>query len=227
MAKLRDIAAGTRAVRHVTLPLVNVRSDLLPDLPELAEARAADRQHSGQSDAPGDCVVGLRVLTGDEYALVLERARQFATARGSADPKPGDPLYDYGEMVHRVVLAAVDPDSDPTNPEPFFASTDELMGSPHVGRDGIILLAEQHETWQDLCSPRSLTLSTGQLIEFVGKVAAADTPGDFFEQLRPGTLWIFLRILVVLLRSSPTHKWLFGSTSESDTTSSSSPASEP
>src|SRR5688572_14057525 len=178
--KLRDIAKGTRAIRRVKLPLVNIRCDLLPDLPELAEQRAADKAaieaaQPGQASpvAPDATVeVGLRVLTGEETAEVLQKAAEFARERGSTDPKPGDPLYDFGEMVHRVVIAAVDPESDPTKPEKFFASVEELLSSPHVGRDGIVLLAEQHETWQDLCSPQALKLSPDELIGFVVKAAA-------------------------------------------------------
>jgi len=226
--KLRDVAKGTRAVRRVTLPLVNVPCDLLPDLPELAEQRARDREawkaeRSDQQPPDASVEVGLRVLNGDETVDVLERAREFAQARGSKDPKSGDPLYDFGEMVHRVVIAAVDPDSDPRNPEPFFASAEELLGSPHIGRDGIILLAEQQETWQDACSPQANNVTPGQLIEMIGRIATAET-SDFFEQLRPGMRWICMRTLAALYLSSQTDRLSSGSTTEPATTSGSSKA---
>ncbi len=219
MAKLKDIAAGTRAVRRVPLPRVNLRCPLLPDLPELAAQREAD--HAAHKDSPGPDAqidVGLRVLLGNEYSAVLEGARDYATARGSKDPKPGDPLYDYGEMIHRVLVAAVDPDSDPRKPEPFFASVDEMLASEHLGRDGIIMLAEQQQNWQDLCSPQALKLTPDELIDWVGKAAAADESSLlFFERLRPGMQWILLRTMATLLASSPMGKSLFGSTTEPST----------
>lgn len=226
--KLKDIAKGTRAIRRVMLPLVNVRCPLLPDLPELAEQRAADQAAfeaaqagSAPSAAPAASVeVGLRVLTGEEAAEVYEKAAEFARARGSSDPKPGDPLYDFGEAIHRVALATVDPDSDPAHPSPFFASVDEMLSSPHVGRDGIIYLAEAQETWQDLCSPQLTKFSAGELFDQIGKAAAAgDESLRFFELLRPGARWILLRTLASLLLSSRQLKSQLGthtsSTSES------------
>ena len=213
--KLKDIQQGTRAIRIVSLPLVNVRCELLPDLPELAEQRAKDATDRGAdvSAKQPEVKVGLRVLLGDEYATILERAVAFATARGSKDPRPGDALYDYGEIIHRVALAAVDPDSDPKAPEPFFASVEEILTSPHLGRDGIMLLAEQQETWQDLCSPQALSLNPGEMLDLIGKAAAASTP-DFFERLRPGMRWILLRTMAALLSNSQTDSLLPGSTTE-------------
>lgn len=227
--KLSDIAKGTRAIRRVSLPLCNVRCPELPDLPELAAQRAADKaaheaSRAGQApSAAPDTIsveVGLRVLTGEETAEVLQKAAEFARARGSTDPKQGDPLYDFGVMVHTVAIAAVDPDSDPARPTPFVASAEELLASPHVGREGIVFLAEAQEAWQDLCSPQLGKFTADDIFAYAERMSADPTP-RFFEQLRPGARWIFARSMASLLRISPLFKSLSGlSTTESGSDSS-------
>lgn len=216
--KFRDIARGTRAVRVVALPLVNVRCDLLPDLPELEEQREKDRaawEATGKVGAAPDASVsvGLRVLTGDEFGDVLSAARAFAIAKGVADPKEGDPLYELGKMVHTILAAAVDPDAPAESAAPFFASADEILSSPHIGRDGIVYLAEQHELWQDQCSPQAGKVGPADLLSMVAQ-AAGDTTGDFFGRLRPGMRWTLLRTLAALWISSLTDKSPSSSTSE-------------
>jgi len=236
-ARLSDLQAGTRAIHRVVLPLVNTRAVGLPDLPELAEQRAADAASNGGDSAPATVEVGLRILTGGETAGILERARAFARGKGVDDPKEGDPLYELGRMVHTILLAAVDPESPPGAATPFFASTSEILDSPHIGRDGIVYLAECQESWQDVCSPQVGKVSPDELLEYVGRLAA-DSTSTFFVSLRPGTRWSLARTTALLLLDSLTLRSASGSTSApsidvgsetrvSETAAATSPTGEP
>lgn len=209
--KLKDIIAGTRAIHRVRLPLVNVPSGDVAAHPELVAQRARDQAAAPPGQAAfssGYVDVGLRVLLGVETTRAMKCAQDFAERSGSKDPTPGDPLYDFGWRLYTVALAAVDPDSDPKSPEPFFgergnveSAVEEMLSSPHIGRDGILYLSEQHESWQDLLNPLILKLSLEQLWAKVGEVAASRDAGPFFE-LQPATRWIFARFMAAQLLSS-------------------------
>lgn len=230
MGRLADIARGTRAIRRIELPLVNHRCSLLPDLPELAEQRAADRAAweagGGGSDPATTVTVGLRVLTGAEAAEVLSRAAAFARSKGVTEPKDGEPLYELGRMVHTILLGVVDADSPPTDVTPFFASAEEILTSEHLGRDGIIYLAEQHEQWQEHCSPQMARIAPDEMLGLVVQLAG-DRDGDFFVKLRPATRLILSRTLAGLWLSSLTDKSPSGSTSGSATSSDATGPSPP
>lgn len=210
--KFSQIAKGTRAVRQVELPLVNMPCPMVPDLPELAEQRARDLAawQAARAAQPGQAppvapdatvMVGLRVLRGDEQLDVLEKARALAVQR-HAEPKDGDPIYDLGRALYTLELACVDPDAtDPDAPEArFFDSADQILKSEHIGRDGIAYLYECQELWQDECSPQALKLSPERFEQLVDEVAGSATL-DPLVRLRPGTRAIFTRTLAALLRS--------------------------
>lgn len=223
--KLKDIIAGTRAIHRVRLPLVNVPSGDFAALHELAEQRARDQAAApaGQAAFSFDHVeVGLRVLLGVETQQALKSARDYAERNGSKMPSPGDPLYDFGWRLYTIALAAVDPDSDPKNPEPFFgergnldSAVEEILASPHIGRDGILYLSEQQEFWQDLLNPQQLRLSLEQLWQKVGEVAASRDARPFLE-LQPATRWIFARFMASQLLNSPDLKSSSGVDSPSE-----------
>lgn len=230
--RLRDIAAGTRAIKRVPLRLCNVPCELLPDIPELAEQRAADRKaweaaQPGQAPpvAPDQTVeVGLRVLSGDETATVYEKAAAFARSRGSVKPEETDPVYALGVSVYTCAIACVDPDSSPTEPVPFFgdgsieSAAKEILDSPHLGRDGIVYLAEQHELWQDLCNPQGLKMNPFEMWNAIGKVAV-EADHQTFLAMRPGLRVSFARFMAALLTTSLTGKLPFGFDSEISTSS--------
>jgi hypothetical protein len=93
-----------------------------------------------------------------------------------------------------------------------------ILASPHIGRDGILYLADQHENWQDLCNPRALKMSMERQWALVGEVAASVDGRPFFL-LRPGMRLSFARFMAVLLMSYSMDKSLSGSDSpESSTT---------
>lgn len=224
MSKFNDIAAGTRAIKRVDLPLVNVPCSLLPDIPELSEQRKLDAEAAASQGAPvvpGSVEVGLRVLTGDEFILTEKLARKMAESNGCKSFDESDSIFNMAKSLYTIAVACVDPDSDPKDPEPFFgkrganpAETAEacvkaIMSSVHIGRDGIVFLAEQHEHWQDLCNPAALKMSPQRMWDLVGEVAASSDARPFLL-LRPGMRWSFARFMAALLASSSTGKSLFG-----------------
>lgn len=222
--KLKDIIAGTRAIHRVRLPLVNVPSGDVAALPELADQRARDQAAAPQGQAAfsaGYVEVGLRVLSGIEGQELLKCAQAYAERNGSKRAEPGDPLYDFGLRLYTVALCTVDPDSDPANPEPFFgergnieSAVTAILTSPHIGRDGIVYLSQQHEDWQDLLNPELRKLTLEELWAKVGEVAASKDARPFFE-LQPGLRWIFARFMAGQLVSSPDLRFFSGADSPS------------
>lgn len=201
--------AGTRAVKRVAFPLVNVPCSLLPDIPELAEQRAKDAALPGS--APGEVPVpeiGLRVLLPEEQAIAYEKALVFAKKRGSDKADTSDPNYNLGLSVYMLALSAVDPDSDPRTPVAFFGETGDvesgalaILSTPHLTRDGILYLAEAQELWQSMCSPQAVRIGAQRMWELVGEVAASNDASPFLL-LQPATRWIFTRFMAIQLLSS-------------------------
>src|SRR6478609_1913435 len=199
MSKLADIAVGVRAIKRIPLPLVNVPCSLLPDLPELMEQRKKDAEAAASQGAlgvPATVEVGLRVLTGDEALLIESLTNKMAEAEGCKAFEETDAIFNMAKSLYTIAIACVDPDSDPKDPDPFFGPrgkspketaelcAEQIRKSPHIGRDGIIYLAEQQELWQDRCNPSALKMSEGELWALVGKVAAEQEPRTFLS-LRP------------------------------------------
>jgi len=249
MSKLDDIAAGTRAIKRIDLPLVNVPCSLLPDVPELMEQRKKDAEAAASRGAPvvpATVEVGLRVLTGAETLLIERLTNKLAEAEGCKAFEETDAIFNMAKSLYTCAISCVDPDSDPKDPDLFFSPpgtvvraskagayadakaqitfadqcATAILASDHIGRDGIIYLAEQQEFWQDLCNPASLKMSEEQLWSLVGEVATEADPKTFLG-LRLGLRWIFTRSMAALLMSSSLDKSLFGPTSPEDSKESS------
>ncbi len=209
--KLQDVVAGTRAIKRVRMPLINCPGELQVDQPELKEQRKADQ---GETTAGQPYVeVGLRAMTGEEYADVLSRAHSFSLSRGIEKPDETSPIYNLGVAVYTCAVACVDPDSDPRKPQRFFgtgtveSAADELLKSPHVGRDVITYLHEQQEAWQDQVNPQALKLDLVQMWKLVGEVA--DSAGPLLN-MRPGMRAIFTTFTARLAVNSPEYRSYFG-----------------
>jgi hypothetical protein len=215
--------AGTRAVKRVLFP------------PELAEQRARDIKDAAlPGSAPGDEVpapeIGLRVLLPAEQAIVYEKALAFAKKRGSEKADNTDPNYNLGLSVYALALSAVDPDSDPRNPIPFFgepgdveSAAQAILTTPHLTRDGIIYLAEAQELWQSMCSPQAVRIGAQRMWELVGEVAASNDASPFLL-LQPATRLLFTRFMAVQLASSMTPRSVSGPDSLESSSSGSEPA---
>lgn len=224
MSKLSDIMKGHRAIKKVALPLVNVPSPFTPDAPELAAQRESDKAlatANGEPAIPDEVIVGLRILTLNELTTVYQKAGEFALSRGVKDPNETDPIYNIGVSIYTCAIACVDPDSDVKNPEPFFgtrgdieSAARELLDSIHIGRDGIVYLAEQHEAWQDLCNPQANKIPPSRFYE--GIVSMADDDPDValktFLAWRPGMRFRSACFLAKLLKTLLSEKSFSGAT---------------
>lgn len=222
MSKLSDLFKGHRAIKRVALPLVNVPSHHSPDVPELAAQRESDRALAislGEPVIPDTVDVGLRVLTLEELATVYQKAGEFARERGVKEPNETDPIYNLGVSIYICAIACVDPDSDPKNPEPFFGKRGdlgsaalELLSSPHIGRDGIAYLAEQHEAWQDEANPQANKIPPSKLYDLVVEFADKNERKGLasFLALRPGMRWRCMRFMASQLVNLPQFKSFFG-----------------
>jgi len=231
--KFKDVAKGTRAIKRVMCPLVNVPCHLLPDVPELAEQRARDAKKAGKpvDAAPTSVEVGLRVLTGQELLEIYDKAAQVALGRNQkADLS--SPIYELAVSVYTLAASCVSPDSDPDKPLPFFGDSEvpgagvenwesayaEILGSNHLGRDGILFLSEQQAAWQDVCNPQALKIGASRLWELAAEVAADDTGRPFFS-MRPSLQWSFARFMALQLLSLTSFKSPSGSDSPNGGTS--------
>lgn len=211
--KLRDVAKGTRAVKPVTFRLANA-----PPPPPLT----ADDAAAGVSASdPGEVTVGVRVLTVGEIEDVFERAQQDARAKGVEKWESEHPICRTAQMLRTIELACVDNDK---RDEPFFASADEIRGSPEIGPDNIAYLFEQQDHWQDECSFGKRKLNAEEMISLV--IQEAERPESApspFSRLRPGLVASCMRFMAVVWWSSvkaslPTTSPA-DTSSESDTTS--------
>lgn len=178
MSTFRSVARGKRAFKVYEVP------GLDPD-----------------SETPEK--IGLRLLSAIELADVVSKARKFAESRGSKDPRPGDELYDMGRMCSTLALAAIDSDSPPDKPRPFFPGGDaqvlEFLDEDVVSY--IYAIWEQHCEAQ---SPRQLRIDGAEFLEGLSVMLGEDEgkAAVFFSRWRPGTQLRFTRTLASLWQSS-------------------------
>jgi len=216
LSELTNIMKGHRAIKRVQLPLVNVPSSLIPDVPELAAQRQAD---AAGGEPAKEITVGLRVLTLSELTTIYEKAGEFARKHGVKDPNETDPVYALGLSVYTCAIACVDPDSDVKDPEPFFGKRGdiesaalELLDSIHIGRDGIAYLAEQHENWQDICNPQANKVPPHAFYDAIYSMATndIDQASKAFLAFRPGSRLLFAIFMANLLKSLLPDKFSLG-----------------
>lgn len=114
---------------------------------------------------------GLRWLLGIDEAKVLQRAEEYAVARGGK-PVDGSPLYELGKAIHLIEIACTDID-DPSGETPFFdGGADQIQKGLDVER--IFLLKEAQLTHQEETSPHQGKLSLDEYINAVYDCAAAE-----------------------------------------------------
>lgn len=159
----------------------------------------------------------LRPLVGDDDALVLQRAREFAIARGVAEPREGEPIYELALAVESLAIACVDPDDAA---RPFFDGGSAQIRA-HLDRDRILYLYETLAAWQATFSPRERTIDWPA---FVAKVYELATAGEAdadapFARWPHGTLASFTRTLARLWWNSLGGKSPSGTDSASPTSS--------
>jgi hypothetical protein len=195
--KFEQITKGKRAVRVIDLPLMSE-----PD----------------PSGAPRTVRVALRVLTSAETTETVAFGLAYAQKHGSTAPKAGDPLYETGVRVKTLLLACLDPD----NPDPdsedarFFSSEEQIEASPEIGRDGIWLLYQLQEAWQDACSPQPAKMGLGEYYREVELLAKSDDP-FYLERFRPALRASFARSMASQLWTLLASSLISGSSSEATT----------
>lgn len=194
--RLSSAIAGTRAIKRVPLPLQN-------------------------SDG-GSMDVGLRCLLGTELATVYELTNRYAKEHGAAACQDSDPIWSLGCAVYTIAIAAVDVDSDPANPRPFFGKTPDasveeraidVLSNPLIGRDSILYLAEQQEIWQDETNPQRKTATKDELWQMVGEVV--EHGADPFLRWGPGLRLTFMHFMAVQLLTLLTPSSQSGAPTES------------
>lgn len=158
----------------------------------------------------------VRPLNPIERATVLEKARAFAIARGIADPKEDDELYEDAKVLHTLVLGCIDKDSPENDPKPYFeGGFEQLYGTELLLPDHIGYLYEQQQLWEDECSPRILNQTPQEYMAAVAATAAGDQ--SFFLGARPGMRWSFLHTTAARLVACLTPKSPSGTPSSSST----------
>ena len=188
MATFGSLVRGPRARKRVKLPMPGSSVD--PETGELS----------------GD-VIELDVcgLNPVERSEVAARARAFAKARGVDDPRDEDELYEWGKILHTLVLTCIDKDSTEDAPSPFFdGGFDQLHETKLLGPEHVAFLYEQQQQWQDECAPGLKSQTPEEFWAAVVKTAAGDM--SFFVNARPGMRWSFTRTLAALHLSSLTDK---------------------
>jgi hypothetical protein len=195
-----DVAKGVQARKIVTIRLI------------------------GMPPAADPIPIALVPLDFGTDSDALEYARDFAKKRKVEDPKPGDPLYERGLMLHTVLLAAVDVDSPEDKPEPFFANEAEI--TKHLDPDRVAVLFHQQRAWQAMISPLPRTMDPGTYIATLAAQMRAPEVADLpFDALPLAMRRSFLAQSALLLSELPQLKLLLGSFSLGDEKTSTSTSS--
>lgn len=179
MSRFRDIVRGARARETVSVALDD-----------------------------GEMRMDLRLLSVDEETDAIARARARAIAKGLAEPKAGEPLYDISLMAETVFAAARVVGGE----DAFFDAASDVSS---LDRDTIQYLYQAHALFTDRCSPRLLKMSPEEFVAGIAVLASEDSESiRFFERLGPGLQWIYTRTLARQAVTSQTLRSGSGSTSE-------------
>lgn len=217
--RLSDVVAGTRAIKHVKLPLCNAPGDPSADLPELREQREQD----GVTLEQMTVMVGVRAIGVAEEESVLVGAHQYARERGVENPNEDSPIYRLGKSIYQCAVACVDPDSDPKRPTAFFgkgnlpSAVEAITHSEHITGEVLAYLAEQVEAWQAEVSPKGVKMMVEDLLKHVDTLAEGD--------LRPflcmswGQRAVLLKLMARMCTASLALSTSSGSGSETGTPS--------
>lgn len=180
MSRFRDIVRGARARETVPFPIVGV---------------------------DGEKRVDLRIISADETLDALRSARARSIAKGLAEPKQGEPIYDLSLMMTTVLAAALVVGTD----EPYFDSLEDVAS---LDPDTVQYLYQAHALFTDRCSPRLMKMSPEEFIAGIATLASEDSESvRFFERLVPGMQWTYVHTLARQAVTSQTLRSGSGSTS--------------
>lgn len=162
-------------------------------------------------------VVLARPLTGLEYESACASARVRAVEKGVENPVIGDPIYDLALMAHILAVGCVDPDSPPDARTPSFDSAAQIL--ERMNPETIVFVHQNHEVWQDECSPSVHKIEDNEMYNKVSEVAGADGRATFMR-FSPSTRVTFSLSMARTLRelwASLEAKSSLTSASEEDT----------
>lgn len=187
--RLANVIAGARAIKRETITLQNCAED---------------------DGGPKRIEIGFRALLGTEQSEVYRLANEYAKKHGSVSCNDDDPIWSLANAVYTLAISAVDPDSDPKQPSPFFgaspsASVEEratdILSNELIGRDTILYLAELQELWQDEVNPQIRSVSPEDMWAMVAEVTKEGSARPFLRW-RPGLRLIFMHFLASQLANS-------------------------
>jgi len=192
VGRYADISRGARSTKTIRVPAEGEGGSL-----------QVDDNGVVQGLAPDGYDVAVKVLTNSEEADVLAAARRRAVAKGVAEPKAGEPIYDLAVMVETVAAACFDPTATTT---PFFDSADQIWND--LDRDTIAFIYQAQAAFADKCSPQVRTLSPETYVAGLALLAGEDESASirFFERCGPGLQWNFARTLACQLLMRQTDK---------------------
>lgn len=182
-SQFTNILKGTRAIKRVTCPVVNVSANATADSPE----------------APLQFECGVRVLTGAEHEDVYAKALARTKRLGGED-RDDSHLYNLSLQVYTIASAYVDPDSDPESPKLYFGdniedAAEKILKSELLSRDTLAYLAEVQESWQEQCNPQTAP-SRDEMLRCIEEGAK---DASFFLLLRPGARQICMLTMAQML----------------------------
>jgi hypothetical protein len=191
--KASQLLRGYLQTKRVDLPLAGSHHQLEHD---------GGPEPDAKRERPARVEVGLVPLSPGDEATIYERATAYARARGMGEPKEGDELYEYGKALHRCLLGVVDPDVTDRR-EPFFdGGLKQLEDMVELGKDGVLTLAEMHQSYSDEISGLVAELSTEDGYAKATKELAGPDGASFFLSLRPGLRVSWALITAKLLVTS-------------------------
>jgi hypothetical protein len=153
--------------------------------------------------------VDLIPLDTDTYSDCIQGAEDYARSKGVKDPKPKEPQYEIGLMMHVILRACIDFDVKDRE-EPFFASIDEIK---HVDPDRLGVLFHQQRNWQSKCAPLRGELSAGDYMQSLIAIAHSGEDEDIpFDSWPYAMRRYWLRLTAGILLDSPTPSSEYGST---------------
>jgi hypothetical protein len=141
----------------------------------------------------------LTLLSSEASTKIAEGAREYAKARGVADPKPEDVLFLRGKWAHTILLAAVDPDSPLDSPEPYFDNVARIermlddAAQVHVVQEQKDF-QDEHAPAGEGCTPEQFVLLQTACIDEFKKGGDPERP---FVGLRPAVMRSFATQSVV------------------------------
>ena len=207
MSRFSDILKGTRAIKRVVCPVVNVTANAT----------------AGASEVPSQFECGVRVLSVEEQEVVYEKAL-VRTKRLGGEEREDSALYNLSLQIYTIAAAYVDPDSDPASAKLYFGDTIDaaaecISKSELLSRDTLAYLAEVQEVWQDWCNPQT-NPKQNEMLKYVEEVAK---DASSFLYLRPGAQVMLASTICKLYLASQKDSSEHISFSEPSTTEDSKP----